>query len=108
VFLNFSTVHLIWTFIYLIFLISDIFLIWKIFSKTHELTGLLFASTIILMMPITRTVIFIEQTTFIAVFFVLLFYRDIKSVQSGVLIALEFFIKPFVGILFLFYVIHRL
>lgn len=107
-FFNFNTSHMLWLIINIFFLFADIFLLWKIFFDKDNLIGLLLSSVLFLILPATWNTIYYEQTSFILLFFILLLWKDKKNARSGIWLAIGIFIKPFVALLFLFFLLNRL
>jgi hypothetical protein len=107
-FFDYNTAHQIWITLNILFFIADIFLVWKIFFQSDSIYGILLSAAIFLLMPLTRTVFSVEQPSFIALFFVLLFWKDRNKLYSGVWVAVSIFIKPYLAILFLYYLLNKL
>ena len=104
---NFNNAYIIWTIINLLFLIADIYLLWKIFFRPNGILGFIFSATLLLLMSSAREVIYLSQTSFILIFFLLLFWKDKDNIRSGLWIAFAVLIKPILVFLFLYFIVKR-
>jgi hypothetical protein len=106
-FFSFNTSHYIWSIFNILFLIADLFLLWLIFLKNEGYIGFLFLAALLFSMSSVRDTLYFEQTTFIVLFFLLLFWRDKNKSRGGIWLTLGIFIKPILAFQFLYQIIVR-
>jgi hypothetical protein len=106
--LSLKTALIVWRILILSFLVIDIFLLFKFFN-THEnkWIHLLFVVSLVLIMQSTDMTLFLCQTNFFLLFFILLSYRNIGNWKSGMFLALAVIIKPIAAVLSLYFLINR-
>jgi hypothetical protein len=106
-YLNFIEAHKLWILINILFLITDLLLLWKIFFKNFGLEGFLISSSLFMLMGSTRTSVGVEQTSFIYLFFLLLIWKDHNNYKSGIWLAIGIFIKPVLIFLYIYFLFNR-
>jgi len=106
--LSLKTALAVWRILILSFLVTDIFLIFKIF-RTHEnkWVHLLIVISLMLIMQSTEQTLYYCQTNFFLLFFILLAYRNMANWKSGMFLALAVVIKPIAAFMSLYFLINR-
>jgi hypothetical protein len=94
-------------FFILLSVIACIFLLKQIFFTNEKVVGLLISSIILLSFPpLISTILFTQTCIFLLMLLLLLFYTRDKA-YSGIFLALAIFIKPFAGILLLYFILRK-
>jgi len=106
-FLNFNSAHIIWVITNGIFLVVDIYLVWKYFSGQIEIKTFLAVATLFFLLPGTQTAIYFEHYTFILMFPLLLAWKDRDLPRSGIWLSIGIFTKPLLIILLIYPLIRR-
>ncbi len=104
---DFGTANLIWLTVNILFLISDIYLVHKIFFNNGNFLSILSIAALFLLFPGTRSAFYVEQTTFIYMFLLLLIWKYRDMTMSGFWITIGLFVKPILAIILLYPIIRR-
>ncbi|MEO8399201.1 MAG: glycosyltransferase family 87 protein [Ignavibacteriaceae bacterium] len=104
---NFNEARLLWLVISFLFFILDVYLIWKLFFYFNKKIGLYLSFLILVILSASFTTFTLGQTLFIALFFLMLYWRKQNSNLSGLWIALSILVKPFFGIILIFLLIRK-
>ena len=104
---GFTTAQIVWDILLIIFLILDLFILWKFFLRDKSLIGFSIILILTLLNHGTRSSLGFEHYTFIFLFPVLLFGKDVDSDISGLWLALAIFLKPIFLILILYPILRK-
>ena len=106
-FFSYDKALMIWTIINNLFLLGSIYLVSKIFFKRKGFEGIMISTVLVLPFKSILLTVYYSQILFILLFFLLLFYKYRDKPLGGLFLALAIFIKPFVAVLLLYYLIKR-
>lgn len=105
---NYHTALVLWKVFHTLIALGSVLLLANIISPTKQLKHYAFAGSLLLIaQPAFSTVLFC-QTVFLLMFLVLLSYKYRKTLWGGIFLSLAIFVKPFVIILLLWFVISKL
>jgi hypothetical protein len=103
-FLGYQTALVSWVIFNLLFLFGSIYLVYNLFFKSTKVYGLLLIATLFFTFPPVIWTVYFTQTNFILLFLLLLLKKYSHKKIAGILLALAFFVKPYMiifGLIFL-------
>ncbi len=106
-YLDFQSAHYLWVFSVFFFFCVDVHLMQRLFLPQDRYTGALLVLVMLLTLPMTARVFAYEQTTFLALALLLLFWKDHELPRAGVWAVLGLLVKPLLGVLLVYLVLRR-
>lgn len=105
--LDFRSAMFFWYAVQATALVLTVALLWQNFLKDYGRKGLVFAFALVVVMGGTLSTFKFGQTNFLAMLFLLLFWKDRDRARGGIWIILASYIKPFLVLLLIYPILRK-
>jgi hypothetical protein len=104
---SFENAYIFWFILNHLFLIGSIILLKKIFFDSNKFSGFMISTILVVTFNASLLTISYSQILFILLFVLLMLFRYKEKPVSGLFLALAVFLKPFAGILLIYFIVRR-